>query len=155
MKDYSILKVSTRKFRIFEFQFPENFVSLNLDSPKISHPNVFYQLKSIFGLFYFFGESIAFFEASMHSETWLFRIMESLYDSTKSSCYAMGMLELERTFNFKGWELSNIFSYSDKVTLPWVIIDESYFMTDIIHRRHCTVTFVKMTVSLLGTIPTI
>ena len=64
----------------------------------------------------------------------------------------MGMLELERTFYFKGWELSYIFSYSDKVNLILlVIINESYFMTDIIHRRHCTGNFVKMTVSLLGT----
>ena len=64
----------------------------------------------------------------------------------------MGMLELERTFNFKGWELSYIFSYSDKVNLILlVIIYESYFMTDIIHRRHCTGIIVKMIVSLLVT----
>ena len=56
----------------------------------------------------------------------------------------MGMLELERTFNFKGWELSYIFSYSDKVNLILlVIIYESYFMTNFIFRRYCTGNFVK------------
>ena len=45
--------------------------------------------------------------------------MESMYDSTKGTCYAMGLLELERTFNFKRWKLSYLFSHSDKV---WIII---------------------------------
>ena len=58
-------------------------------------------------------------DGSIFSVNQLFRIMESMYDSTKGSCDAMGLLELERTFNFKRWKLSYLFSHSNKV---WIIV---------------------------------
>ena len=62
-------------------------------------------------------------DRSIFSVNQLFRIMESMYDSTKGTCNAMGVLELERTFNFKRWKLSYLFSHSDKVwIIEWLIL---------------------------------
>ena len=138
------------------FYFEGNFSKiLNLRTliPRKYRMSMFQANFDAFSDYFIFGELIALFEASNYSETWLFRIMESVYDSTKSSRNAMGMLELERTFNFKGWELSYIFSYSDKVRQYFIMShkNDAYLMTDIIHRRHCTGIIVKMTISLLGT----